>query len=189
MSWQVYLFGATICSWKQATGDEVLYVRPDAVFDKSKPISGGGQTQPAAVHWQRLSCRKPHFHPCTYLQHLQFMIRAQQLVSSSDGPGSLQQACSASPLQLYLASPQLRRHCSMTLYSQPPEVAICPQHMPTADAQPALIGCCVMCRCSPLLPSVWSWSNAATRLCKEPRLAGQWLTRQQQRAAEAVTGA
>lgn len=28
-------------SWKQATGDEVLYVRPDAVFDKSKPISGG----------------------------------------------------------------------------------------------------------------------------------------------------
>lgn len=25
----------------QASGDEVLYVRPDAVFDKSKPISGG----------------------------------------------------------------------------------------------------------------------------------------------------
>jgi glucose-6-phosphate 1-epimerase len=30
-----------VCSWKQASGDEVLYVRPDAVFDKSKPISGG----------------------------------------------------------------------------------------------------------------------------------------------------
>ena len=28
-------------SWKQPSGDEVLYVRPDAVFDKSKPISGG----------------------------------------------------------------------------------------------------------------------------------------------------
>eukprot|EP00879_Flechtneria_rotunda_P032118 GHRR01035275.1.p1 GENE.GHRR01035275.1~~GHRR01035275.1.p1 ORF type:complete len:238 (+),score=80.98 GHRR01035275.1:77-790(+) len=38
---QVYLFGATIASWKQPSGDEVLYVRPDAVFDKSKPISGG----------------------------------------------------------------------------------------------------------------------------------------------------
>jgi hypothetical protein len=38
---QVYLFGGAVCSWKQASGDEVLYVRPDAVFDKSKPISGG----------------------------------------------------------------------------------------------------------------------------------------------------
>jgi glucose-6-phosphate 1-epimerase len=38
---QIYLFGATVASWKQASGDEVLYVRPDAVFDKSKPISGG----------------------------------------------------------------------------------------------------------------------------------------------------
>ncbi len=25
----------------QRSGDEVLYVRPDAVFNKSKPISGG----------------------------------------------------------------------------------------------------------------------------------------------------
>lgn len=31
---QVYLFGGAVCSWKQASGDEVLYVRPDAVFDK-----------------------------------------------------------------------------------------------------------------------------------------------------------
>jgi glucose-6-phosphate 1-epimerase len=38
---QIYLHGACVTSWKQATGDEVLYVRPDAVFDKSKPISGG----------------------------------------------------------------------------------------------------------------------------------------------------
>ena len=28
-------------SWKQPSGDEVLYVRPDAKFDGSKPISGG----------------------------------------------------------------------------------------------------------------------------------------------------
>lgn len=38
---QMYLFGACVTSWKQPSGDEVLYVRPDAVFDKSKPISGG----------------------------------------------------------------------------------------------------------------------------------------------------
>lgn len=38
---EVTLFGACITSWKQASGDEVLYIRPDAVFDKSKPISGG----------------------------------------------------------------------------------------------------------------------------------------------------
>lgn len=38
---EVYLFGACVTSWKQASEDEVLYVRPDAVFDKSKPISGG----------------------------------------------------------------------------------------------------------------------------------------------------
>lgn len=38
---EVYLFGANVTSWRQPSGDEVLYVRPDAVFDKSKPISGG----------------------------------------------------------------------------------------------------------------------------------------------------
>lgn len=38
---EVVLFGGVVTSWKQRSGDEVLYVRPDAVFDKSKPISGG----------------------------------------------------------------------------------------------------------------------------------------------------
>mmetsp|Transcript_45075 Transcript_45075/g.134552 ORF Transcript_45075/g.134552 Transcript_45075/m.134552 type:complete len:330 (-) Transcript_45075:661-1650(-) len=38
---EIYLHGACVTSWKQASGDEVLFVRPDAVFDKSKPISGG----------------------------------------------------------------------------------------------------------------------------------------------------
>jgi Aldose 1-epimerase len=38
---QVYLFGGLVASWTQPRGDEVLYVRPDAVFNKSKPISGG----------------------------------------------------------------------------------------------------------------------------------------------------
>ncbi|GLI68039.1 hypothetical protein VaNZ11_012362 [Volvox africanus] len=38
---EMYLHGACVTSWKQPSGDEILYVRPDAVFDKSKPISGG----------------------------------------------------------------------------------------------------------------------------------------------------
>lgn len=38
---EVYLFGANVVSFTQPSSDEVLYVRPDAVFDKSKAISGG----------------------------------------------------------------------------------------------------------------------------------------------------
>lgn len=38
---EIYLFGGCVTSWKQASGDEVLYVRPDAKFDGIKPISGG----------------------------------------------------------------------------------------------------------------------------------------------------
>jgi glucose-6-phosphate 1-epimerase len=38
---EVYLLGGVVTSWKMASGDEVLYVRPDAKFDGSKPISGG----------------------------------------------------------------------------------------------------------------------------------------------------
>jgi len=38
---EVYLYGACVTSWKQASGDEVLYVRPDAKFDRTKAISGG----------------------------------------------------------------------------------------------------------------------------------------------------
>lgn len=30
---QVYLLGGVVTSWKMASGDEVLYVRPDAKFD------------------------------------------------------------------------------------------------------------------------------------------------------------
>ena len=41
MSLQMYLFGGVVTSWTQPSGDEVLFVRPDAKFDKSKPISGG----------------------------------------------------------------------------------------------------------------------------------------------------
>mmetsp|Transcript_30045 Transcript_30045/g.77095 ORF Transcript_30045/g.77095 Transcript_30045/m.77095 type:complete len:372 (+) Transcript_30045:342-1457(+) len=37
----VYLYGACVASWKQISDDEVLFMRPDAVFDKTKPISGG----------------------------------------------------------------------------------------------------------------------------------------------------
>jgi len=38
---EAYLFGGVVTSWKPKGGDDVLYVRPDAKFDKSKPISGG----------------------------------------------------------------------------------------------------------------------------------------------------
>jgi len=37
---EIYTFGGVCTSWKK-NGQDVLYVRPDAKFDKSKPISGG----------------------------------------------------------------------------------------------------------------------------------------------------
>jgi glucose-6-phosphate 1-epimerase len=37
---EVYLFGGVCTSWT-VDGEDLLYVRPDAKFDKSKPISGG----------------------------------------------------------------------------------------------------------------------------------------------------
>ncbi|KAG6663334.1 putative glucose-6-phosphate 1-epimerase [Carya illinoinensis] len=37
----VYLFGGCVTSWKVANGKDLLFVRPDAVFNKKKPISGG----------------------------------------------------------------------------------------------------------------------------------------------------
>ncbi|GAQ89495.1 aldose 1-epimerase family protein [Klebsormidium nitens] len=37
----VYLFGAVVTAWRQPDGKDFLYVRPDAKFDGSKPISGG----------------------------------------------------------------------------------------------------------------------------------------------------
>ncbi|GMH14873.1 hypothetical protein Nepgr_016714 [Nepenthes gracilis] len=37
----IYLFGACITSWKIPNGKDVLFVRPDAVFNGQKPISGG----------------------------------------------------------------------------------------------------------------------------------------------------
>lgn len=38
---EIYLFGGCVTSWKIPNGKDLLFVRPDAVFDKSKPISGG----------------------------------------------------------------------------------------------------------------------------------------------------
>ncbi|KAL6273962.1 hypothetical protein ACE6H2_024654 [Prunus campanulata] len=37
----IYLFGGCITSWKVPSGRDLLFVRPDAVFNKKKPISGG----------------------------------------------------------------------------------------------------------------------------------------------------
>lgn len=37
----VHLLGACVTSWTQSDGHDILYCRPDAKFDGSKPISGG----------------------------------------------------------------------------------------------------------------------------------------------------
>lgn len=38
---EIYLFGACVTSWKVSNGKDLLFVRPDAVFNGKKPISGG----------------------------------------------------------------------------------------------------------------------------------------------------
>lgn len=38
---EIYLFGGCITSWKVPGGKDLLFVRPDAVFNGKKPISGG----------------------------------------------------------------------------------------------------------------------------------------------------
>lgn len=38
---EIYLFGGCITSWKVPNGRDLLFVRPDAVFNGKKPISGG----------------------------------------------------------------------------------------------------------------------------------------------------
>ncbi|KAL0906815.1 hypothetical protein M5K25_025340 [Dendrobium thyrsiflorum] len=38
---EIYLFGACLTSWKLENGKDLLFIRPDAVFNGQKPISGG----------------------------------------------------------------------------------------------------------------------------------------------------
>ncbi|CAN1757123.1 Putative glucose-6-phosphate 1-epimerase [Linum perenne] len=38
---EIYLYGGCLTSWKVSGGKDLLFVRPDAVFNKKKPISGG----------------------------------------------------------------------------------------------------------------------------------------------------
>ncbi|KAJ4785538.1 Galactose mutarotase-like superfamily protein [Rhynchospora pubera] len=38
---EIYLFGACVTSWKVPSGKDLLFVRPDAIFNGKKPISGG----------------------------------------------------------------------------------------------------------------------------------------------------
>ncbi|KAF9626114.1 hypothetical protein IFM89_030961 [Coptis chinensis] len=38
---EIYLFGDCVTSWKVANGKDLLFVRPNAIFDGKKPISGG----------------------------------------------------------------------------------------------------------------------------------------------------
>lgn len=38
---EIFLFGGCVTSWKVPSGKDLLFVRPDAVFNGKKPISGG----------------------------------------------------------------------------------------------------------------------------------------------------
>ncbi|KAH7685976.1 Aldose 1-/Glucose-6-phosphate 1-epimerase protein [Dioscorea alata] len=38
---EIYLFGGCVTSWKVPSGRDLLFVRPDAVFNGKKPVSGG----------------------------------------------------------------------------------------------------------------------------------------------------
>ncbi|MCO5578903.1 hypothetical protein L7F22_032752 [Adiantum nelumboides] len=38
---EIYIFGACVTSWRLSTGKDLLFVRPDALFNGQKPISGG----------------------------------------------------------------------------------------------------------------------------------------------------
>lgn len=61
-------------SFRQATGDEVLYMRPDAVFDRSKPIAGG------------IPVCFPQFGPGPILQHGFARISDWEVCSSAADP-------------------------------------------------------------------------------------------------------
>lgn len=38
---EIYIFGACVTSWRLSNGKDMLFVRPDALFNGQKPISGG----------------------------------------------------------------------------------------------------------------------------------------------------
>ncbi|KAI5062208.1 hypothetical protein GOP47_0022747 [Adiantum capillus-veneris] len=38
---EIYVFGACVTSWRLSSGKDLLFVRPDALFNGQKPISGG----------------------------------------------------------------------------------------------------------------------------------------------------
>lgn len=53
---EIHLFGGCITSWTQPSKDEILYIRPDAKFDGSKPISGGIPHCFPQVHFSPFTC-------------------------------------------------------------------------------------------------------------------------------------
>lgn len=70
---EVLLFGGCVISWKNSAGQEQLYIRPDAVFDKSKPVSGG------IPHWY-VGSR----HACSQPRNLQLPLPHQLLAPPCD---------------------------------------------------------------------------------------------------------
>ena len=41
---EIYLYGGCLTSWKVSGGKDLLFVRPDAVFNKKKPIRFVGES-------------------------------------------------------------------------------------------------------------------------------------------------
>ncbi|RVW51814.1 putative glucose-6-phosphate 1-epimerase [Vitis vinifera] len=62
---EIYLFGGCVTSWKAASGKDLLFVRPDAVFNGQKPISscGSGSCLVQAGVANSLSGGVPHCFP------------------------------------------------------------------------------------------------------------------------------
>ena len=50
---EVYLFGGVVTSFKPKGGDDVLYIRPDAKFDKSKPVRPRSRSRALYRSWRR----------------------------------------------------------------------------------------------------------------------------------------
>lgn len=71
----VYLYGATVTSWKLANGKEQLFVSEKANLDGSKPIRGGIPVVFPVCPLQSITTEQP---PCSlYLTSLQVSIERQ----------------------------------------------------------------------------------------------------------------
>lgn len=71
---EVYLYGGVATSWQLPSGEDLLFVRPDAVYTGKKPISGG------------LTQCWPQFGPGAIQQHGFARNSTWEIVSTTGGP-------------------------------------------------------------------------------------------------------